>query len=142
MKMLSTILFCLLAWQAPAEQSAKVTGHIITPKTVKDYAGLVLEIRLYEYDPLLADAPATLIGTFSKKNYAHKTGSETKTKFIIGDAAKIKPRRSYYLTCYVIDAKDNRMLMGKKKDKSFLCHVLTNGHPNKATLILKDLRKK
>lgn len=137
---LSTLLFAF-ALQLPAAESAKVTGTLVTPKAVKAYEGLSLEIRLYEYDPFLADASADLVGKFFIKNYAHKAGTETKTQFIVGDAATIKPRRSYYLTCFVLDAKGKRKLMGEKDGKRGLCNVLTGGNPKKVTLILRDLRK-
>lgn len=142
MKTITSILFCLLVWHSPAAESAKVTGTVITPKTVKAYSGLELEIRLYEYDPFLADAAADLIGKFNKKNYTHKNGTESKTQFIIGDASKIKKRKSYYITCFVLDAKGKRILMGEKDAKRGLCKVLTEGNPNKVNLILRDLRKK
>ena len=51
------------------------------------------------------------------------------------------PGMSYYLTCFVIDAKTKRYLMGEKDGKRGLCKVLTGGNPNKVNLILRDLRK-
>ena len=51
------------------------------------------------------------------------------------------PGMSYYLTCFVIDAKTKRYLMGKKDGKRGLCKVLTGGNPNQVNLILRDLRK-
>ncbi len=121
--------------------STKVTGTVITPKVVKDIAGLMLELRLYEYDPFLADAAADLVGKLRVKNLAHKKGKETKTQFILAEDGSIQPRRSYYLTCFVIDAKGKRYLMGEKDGKRGLCKVLTGGNPNKVNLILRDLRK-
>jgi hypothetical protein len=141
MKTLFTITLLALAIQLPAAESAKVTGTLVTPKTVKAYAGLELEIRLYEYHPFIADKPADLLGKFNQKNYAHKTGAETKTQFIIGDASNIKKGMSYYITCFILDAKGKRILMGEKEGKRGLCKVLTGGNPNKVNLILRDLRK-
>ena len=108
---------------------------------MKDIAGLMLELRLYEYDPFLADAAADLVGKLRVKNLAHKKGKETKTQFILAEDGSIQPRRSYYLTCFVIDAKGKRYLMGEKDGKRGLCKVLTGGNPNKVNLILRDLRK-
>jgi len=131
----------LTATAADKPGSAKVTGAVITSKTVKNYSGLTLELRLYEYHPFIADKPADLVAKLNLKNYAHKAGKETKPRFTIGEDGKIKPGMSYYLTCFVIDAKDKRYLMGEKDGKRGLCKVLTGGNPNKVNLILRDLRR-
>ena len=141
MKTILSTLLCAFALQLAAAESAKVTGTIVTPKTVKAYSGLELEIRLYEYHPFIADKPADLVGKFNVKKYAHKADTETKTQFIVGDASTIKPGMSYYITCFVLDAKGKRQLMGEKDGKRGLCKVLTAGNPKKVTLILRDLRK-
>ena len=140
MKTILSTLLCAFALQLAAAESAKVTGTIVTPKTVKAYSGLELEIRLYEYHPFIAGKAADLVGKFNQKNYAHKAGAETKTQFIIGDASKIKQGMSYYITCFILDAKGKRILMGEKNGKRGLCKVLTGGNPNKVILILRDLR--
>ena len=128
------------AFAADKPGSAKVTGTVVAPKAVNDIAGLTLELRLYEYDPFLADAPADLVAKLRVK-MAHKNGKETKTKFTLAESASIMPRRSYYLTCFIIDAKSKRYLMGEKDGKRGLCKVLANGNPNKVNLILRDLRR-
>ena len=140
MKTILSTLLCAFALQLTAAESAKVTGTIVTPKTVKAYSGLELEIRLYEYHPFIADKAADLVGKFNQKNYAHKTGAEAKTQFILGDASKIKQGMSYYITCFILDAKGKRILMGENNGKRGLCKVLTEGNPNKIALILRDLR--
>ena len=121
--------------------SSKVTGTVVTAGSVKDYAGLTLELRLYEYHPFIADKPADLVAKLNLKNYAHKADKETKTTFTIGEDSKVKPGMSYYLTCFVIDAKGKRYLMGEKDAKRGLCKVLTGGNPKKVNLVLRDLRK-
>lgn len=141
MNTIPSVTLLALAIQLPAAESAKVIGTILTPKTVKAYGELELEIRLYEFHPFIADKPADLVGKFNVKKYVHKAGAETKTQFIVGDAAIIKPRRSYYLTCFVLDAKGKRILMGEKNGKRGICNVLTEGNPRKVNLILRDLRK-
>ena len=133
----------VLAFVALAKEpaSTKVTGTVLTPKGVKDYSGLTLEVRLYEYHPFVADKPADLVARLNLEEYAHKTGKETKTQFKVGEAGTIMPGMSYYITCFVIDAKGKRYLMGEKDGKRGLCKVLTGGNPNRVNLILRDLRK-
>ena len=104
-----TLAVAISAIAADKPNSTKVTGTVLTPKSMKDYA--------------------------------HKAGKETKTKITIGEAGKITAGMSYYLTCFVIDAKGKRYLMGEKDGKRGLCKVLTGGNPNKVNLILRDLRK-
>ena len=131
------VTFSAVAAEKP--DSAKVTGTVVTPKTVKDYAAFTLEVRLYEYHPFIADKPADLVAKLKQENYTHKSGKETKTQFVL--AVKVKPGMSYYLTCFVTDANSKRYLMGEKDGKRGLCKVLTAGNPNKVYLILRDLRK-
>ncbi len=139
MKNILTLVLLALAVQLPAAESAKVTGTIVTPKTVEAYAGLKLEIRLYESHPFFADKPADLVAKLSLEGCAHQAGEVTKSHFAL--AVKIKPGMSYYLTCFALDAKGKRQLMGEKDGKRGLCKVLTGGNPQKVTLILRDLRK-
>ena len=131
----------VLAFVALAKEpaSTKVTGTVLTPKGVKDYSRLTLEVRLYEYHPFIADKPADLVAELNHANYTHKAGKETKTQFAM--RVKVKPGMSYYITCFVIDAKGKRYLIGEKDGKRGLCKVLTEGNPNKVNLILRDLRK-
>jgi hypothetical protein len=142
---LSTVLLALAVQlfvlpAVSAAESAKVTGVVHTPKEGNAFTGLELEIRLYEYHPFIAGKAADLVGKFNQKKYSHNAGTETKTKFIVGDAATIKPGMVYYITCFVLDAKGKRILMGEKNGKRGLCKVLTGGNPNKVILILRDLR--
>ena len=134
-----TLAVAFSAVAAEKPDSAKVTGTVVTPKTVKDYSGLTLELRLYEYHPFIADKPAGLAAKLNFEEHTHKAGKEIKTQFAL--AVKIKPGMSYYITCFVIDAKGKRYLMGEKDGKRGLCKVLTGGNPNKVNLILRDLRK-
>ena len=139
--LLACALTALTATAGDKPGSAKVSGNIIAPKAVKDYSGLTLELRLYEYHPLIAGKPADLVAKLELKNHAHKKGQESKTPFTLGDKSQIKPRMSYYITCFVIDAQGKRYLMGEKNGKRGLCKVLTAGNPNQVNLILRDLRR-
>ncbi len=134
-----SVAFSAIAAEKP--YSEDFTGTVVTPKTVKDYAALTLEVRLYEYHPFIADKPADLVAELNHANYTHKAGKETKTQFKVGEAGTIMAGMSYYLTCFVIDANGKRYLMGEKDGKRGLCKVLTAGNPNKVHLILRDLRK-
>ena len=96
--MRSLLIACALAAfstiGADKPGSAKITGAVIAPKSVKNFSGLTLELRLYEYHPLIADKPADLIAKLEMKNHAHKKGKETKTTFTLADKRQINPRMS------------------------------------------------
>ena len=121
--------------------SAQVTGTIIAPKVVKNFAGYMLELRLYEYDPFLADVGATLVAKKRIKTFAHQEGKESKLTFKLAETASKMPRRSYYITCFVLDAKGNRRLIGEKDGKNGLCKVHEGPKGNRINLILRDLRR-
>ena len=54
--------------------SSQVNGTVIAPKAVKVFGGLTLELRLYEYDPFLADFGATLVAKKWIKDFVHQAG--------------------------------------------------------------------
>ena len=126
-----TLAVAISAIAADTPNSTKVTGTVLTPKTVKDYSGLTLELRLYEYHPFIADKPADLVAKLTLKDYAHKAGKETKTKITIGEAGKIMSGMSYYLTCFVIDAKTKRYLMGKRMANAACARCLPEATPTR-----------
>jgi len=121
--------------------SAQVNGTVIAPKAVKDFGGLTLELRLYEYDPFLADVGATLVAKKRIKTFAHQAGKDSKFTFKLAETASKTPRRSYYVTCFMLDAKGNRRLMGEKDGKNGLCKVHEGPKGNRINLILRDLRR-
>ncbi len=59
----------------------------------------VLVVRLYEYDPRLADAAATEIGRVTLAGISHRMGSETILRFPCSGATSA--RKSYYITAVV-----------------------------------------
>lgn len=121
------------------DESTKVTATIVLPKDLASFAGHVLELHLYEYDPRLADAGANLIEAIDKTEFSHTTGRATELKIEIGAAGKIKPDRSYYLTLFILDGKE-RTHIGERDGKQGLCKVITNGEPREVKLVVRDVR--
>jgi hypothetical protein len=114
-------------------------GVLIIPKTVGSFEGHTLEIKLWEYDPFLADASAKLVDEFGAKTYGHMQGKDTETSFSVG--AKLEPRkdRRYYITVFVVkDGK--RTHIGERDGKSGLCKVLTQGNPASVKMIARAVR--
>ena len=70
--------------------------HLTFPLTKQKMLGIYVDARLYEYDPWLADAPATLVDQveFEGLDLSTKAHSLLDVHF----SAKRKPRMSYYLS--------------------------------------------
>ena len=116
-----------------------VQGVLAIPKTVGSFEGHTLEIKLWEYDPFLADASAKLVDEFGVEKYSHEGGKETETTFLVG--GKLEPRqdRRYYITVFVLkDGK--RTHIGEKDGKSGLCKVLPQGNPSLVKMIARTVR--
>ena len=130
------LLACTLAVAISAiadekPNSTEVTGTVLTPKTVKDYSGLTLELRLYEHHPFIADKPADLVAKLTLKDYAHKEGKETKTKITIGEAGKIMPGMSYYITCMSSTPKPSAISWGKRMANAACARCLPEATPTR-----------
>jgi hypothetical protein len=116
-----------------------VQGVLVSPKTVGSFEGNSLEIKLWEYDPFLADASAKLVDEFGIEKYSHEGGKETETTFLVG--GKLEPRqdRRYYITVFVLK-NGKRTHIGEKDGKSGLCKVLTQGNPSSVKMIARAVR--
>jgi len=116
-----------------------VRGTVLIPGKVGSFKQHTLEIKLWEYDPFLADVGAQLIDRFQVEKYQHQDGQETATPFTVG--GKLDPRkdRRYYITVFILkDGK--RTHIGEKDGKSGLCNVLTNGNPATVKIITRPVR--
>ncbi len=122
----------------PLEASG-VRGDVLIPEKVGSFKDHALEILLWEYDPLLADAPATLIDKVFVEKYSHEEGKPTETPFAVG--TKLKPRedRRYYITVFVVKGED-RTHIGEQDGKNGLCKVLTQGNPSTVKMIARPVR--
>ena len=77
------IALCLLALPlaASAQGPTTVEGKFVVPADLASFAGRTVEIRLYKFDPRLADASAELVEKLEIKDFAHAQGQETKKAF-------------------------------------------------------------
>ena len=138
---IATVLFAATHVSADdrKDESTRVAATVTVPKELASFAGRVLELRLYEYDPLLADASADLVEKIAQADFSHSKGKPTVTKVEIGAKGKIKPRRAYYLTVFVLDGKQ-RTHIGERDGKRGLCKVITDGHPRQVSIMVRSVR--
>ena len=131
-----SILGLLMATIVFAGESTKVEGGFEIPANVATFSGQLVDIRLYEYDPFLADVGATLIDQVKLKDFGHSKGTATQKSFTLGAKGTTKDRMQYYVTLFVLkDGK--RTHMGKVPDK-FMAHVLGT-HPRTLTMIVNPV---
>ncbi len=124
-----------------ADTSTKVTGTLTVPKDHPSMDKLALEIRLYQYDPKIADKAADLVEKVEVKKFTHEKGKETVEKFEVGAKGAIKDGMAYYLTVYVLDG-DTRVSRGELSHDAGLGKVLTGGHPREVKVTAKAIGKK
>jgi hypothetical protein len=119
--------------------STRVSARIKIPATLPSFAGRTLELRLYEFDPRLADVGANLVDLAKRSAFSHTQGKVSEHTIVLGAKGRIKAKRSYYLTCFVLDDK-KRTHMGEKDGRSGLCKVLTSGHPREVDILFRPVR--
>ena len=138
------ISLVLLASALPAfaaDDSAKVTGTITAPKSLKSFDKLVLEVRIYEYDPRIADKAADLVDKLEVKDFSHTEGQDTIEKIELGTKAKIKPGLSYYITVFVLDGKDRTHIADLAHAPDGFAKVLIDCQPHEIRGMLRSVKK-
>ncbi|HAY82087.1 MAG TPA: hypothetical protein DCY79_19960 [Planctomycetaceae bacterium] len=119
--------------------AASVQGMVQIPQAVAAFDQHQLEIKLWEYDPFLADVGAKLVDTFRLEKYAHSGDETTKTSFQVGAKHTPQPNRRYYITVFILkDGK--RTHIGERDGKSGLCNVLSDGKPTQVNMIIRSVR--
>ncbi|HVL11850.1 MAG TPA: hypothetical protein VM529_04765 [Gemmata sp.] len=122
--------------------TTKVTGTVVIPKDAAAFAKRKLELRLYAYDPRIADKAADLIDTFEVKDFAHEAGKETTKEFTIGAKGELKPNTRYYVTAFVLDGETRTHIGQADHVKEPFNKVLTDGNLRKITLRFREVGKK
>jgi hypothetical protein len=119
-------------------EKAALTGTVAIPANLASFDGRTLEVKLWQYDPFLADVSADLFDEWIVKDYSHETGTVTKTKFELGKPTAVREDRAYYLTVFIID-NGKRTHMGEKDGKRGLCKVLNRGNPSSVEMIVREV---
>jgi hypothetical protein len=120
------------------DQKAALTGTVVVPSKSASFEGRTLEVKLWQYDPFLADVSADLLDELIVRDYSHKSGTETNTRFELGKPNAVREDRAYYLTVFVTDD-GKRTHMGEKDGKRGLCKVLNRGNPASVKMIVREV---
>ncbi|MEZ6139036.1 MAG: hypothetical protein R3B84_00560 [Zavarzinella sp.] len=139
-----TVLFVVIAagcgiGAEKEDNTTKVIVKVVIPKEVASFTDQTLELRLYEYNPLIADKAADLVEKIEKAKFAHTQGKETTVELVIGAKGTVTPMHAYYLTTFVLKGA-NRTHIGEIDGKSGLCKVIANGNPRTVQMIVRPVR--
>lgn len=84
------------------DATLEVTVNI--PSDLDSFHGAALVATLYEYDPRLADAPATPVAQVVVRHMGHQKGIRQSLQFdLAADFAGPKPQRRYYVSCRIYE---------------------------------------
>lgn len=133
--------FSVLATAAEDTPSSKVDGTFFIPKEVPSFDNRLVEIRLYKYDPRIADKGADLVEKIEIKDFSHAQGKETKKDFVVGAKGELEPKMGYYVTLFVLQNQQRTHIGECQHSPRDLCKVLTNGEPNRIHLKVREVNK-
>ena len=123
----------------PKVPKAHVSGKVLIPKKLESFENLTLEIRLYKFNPLIADKGADLVEKKQWMKLNHKKGSQSAIDFDLGQKATLDTRMHYYLTIFLLDG-NNRTHIGEIDGKRGLNKVINNGKSKNVKIILRAVR--
>lgn len=141
----AVLLTCAAAGVSAAAQAAEdapelaqVTVETVAPASLPTFTDHDLEVRLYVYEPFLADVPARLLGV-QRAPFSHTAGEATSQTLVLGGDTERAPRLQYYVTVFVL-ADGERTHIGEHNGEPGLIHVLTDGHPAQIRALLRPVR--
>ena len=115
-----------------------VQGHLYVEASANSFKGASVEVKLWSYDPRLADRDAELVDELVVSDYHHQTGMTTRTRFILAKDLTPLSNRRYYLTAFVL--KDGtRTHIGELEGMPGLCEVLSEGKPTVLAMRFRQL---
>lgn len=99
-----------------------------------------IELKLFEFDPLLADVSAKLVDERSIDEIKHETGTATEIPFAMGGEYEVRKDRRYYITVFVVQG-EARTHIGEIEGKQGLNVVLQDGDRTPVHVVLRQLKK-
>lgn len=115
-----------------------VQGTITIPETSTELSDQVIEVKLFEFDPLLSDVSAKLVDKTALTGIQHESGQMLEVPFAVGADYEIQKDRRYYITVIALQGK-TRTHIGEIEGKRGLNIVLQNGDRMKVNVVLREL---
>ncbi len=120
--------------------SGAVKGVMIIPADVATFAGQTVDLRLYKYDPRIADKAADLADQIALKDFGHTEGKETRKEFVLAGKANFEPGRNYYISAFILKG-DKRTHHGRlDHDANGIGKVLTPDTPKEIVVRFKTIK--
>ncbi len=119
-------------------ESGLLQGTIKIPAASTLQEGQTVEIKFFEFDPMLADVSADLLDEKVLMNIQHETGVATEIPFTIGEAIEVDESRRYYITVFGMHG-ETRTHIGQTEGERGLNVVLENGDRSPVHVILRAL---
>ncbi|VTR99364.1 PhoH family protein [Tuwongella immobilis] len=83
------------------QPTTRGTGRFLIPQAVASFDNHMLEIRLNQDDPRIADKAADLVERLEIKPFAYMQGTDTNQPFVIDEKGTLDGQMGYYLTDFV-----------------------------------------
>jgi len=99
-----------------------------------------LAVKLYRYDPMLADAPATLIDQYTKHLTTTNSKKQLNIQLTLNANSEPNTKQKYYLTAIITNKNGTRIYYGYKNGQEGLAKVFQSTSDNKITMILKPIQ--
>ncbi len=128
---------------ALAQGPSKLEVTVKIPADVPSFKGQTLEVLLFEFDPKIADKPASKFDQVVLKDFSHEMGKETVKEVTLGEKAKdgkTNAARSYYATVFVLRNGARTHIGEQDGKKGILCRVLTDGQPSKVNMVVRPVQ--
>ena len=78
-----------------------ISGELTINADEESFDGATAWVRVWEYDPRLADAAAQQFAESKVENIEHQNGTATDIPFSLGNAENINTDRKYYITVFI-----------------------------------------
>lgn len=83
------------------QEDTAISGSLTINSDEESFANATAWVRVWEYDPLLADAAAKQFAESRIDDIVHETGKATEIPFSIGGEDQLNAAKKYYLTVFV-----------------------------------------
>jgi hypothetical protein len=127
----------LLGSNAFAQTTAKVQVTIKVPAKVASFKDYRLVVMLRHDHPSQDDRGLKTVDRINLATFSHTAGKDTLQTFTLGDKVKFNTEVNYSVSVVVFDAAGKRSHLGEKDGMDAEAMVLTNGSPDRVTMIVR-----
>jgi len=127
----------------PTSTSTQGSTLYVTVKTANSDTSFddeTLTVKLYRYDPRLADTPATLIDQYTKGLTKADNNRQLNIQTTLSTKAQPSTNQKYYITAIITNKSNTRTYYGHKEGQKGLAKVFQSASDNRVTMILESIQ--